>query len=247
MTPQFAFSTWQDAARELNAAASAADAKILRPLPYRRFDQDAVATWWLTPSKDNPAYADGKIVVERPSPFAPDGPLIGLHIEKGIGPTAAELFSRRPSLVMNDGWIWRAFFQGMSDGRVERDMFAAQEAAGGLPLVVAIVTAIEDLPGLEQDEHRERDRGETVWYTAVGGTLERAGQHDPSVFARSLDMSETLHRSPRRSPASRTLTGAGSRSCSGFRSSTSRWAGCRPRRYGHGRVRRGGRGSGEGR
>jgi hypothetical protein len=192
MTPQFAFSTWQDAARKLNAAASAADVNILRPLPYRRFDQDAVATWWLTPSKDNPAYADGKIVVERPSPFAPDGPLIGLHIEKGIGPTAAELFSRRPSLVMNDGWIWRAFFRDMSNGRVERDMLAAEAAADGLPLVVAIVTAIEDLPGLEQDEHRERDRGETVWYTAVGGRLERAGQHDPSVLTRSLDMSETL-------------------------------------------------------
>lgn len=192
MNPQFAFSTWQDAARKVNAAAISAGVKTLRPLPYRRFDQDAVATWWLTPSKDNPAYADGKIVVERPAPFAPNGPLIGLHIEKGVGPTAAELFAKRPSLVMDDGWIWRAFFREMSAGRVEGDLIAAEAAADGLPVVLAIVTAIEDLPGLEQGEHRERDKGETVWYIATGGKLERAGEHDPSVLARSLDARETL-------------------------------------------------------
>ena len=192
MTPQFAFSTWQDAARQLNAAASAADVKILRPLPYRRFDQDAPATWWLTPSKDNPAYADGKIVVEQVAPFSRSGPLIGLHIEKGVGPTAAELFARRPSMVMDDGWIWRAFFRDMSNGRVEQDLRAAEAAADGLPLVVAVVTAIEDLPSLEQDEHRDRDRGETIWYSAVGGRLEGGQQDSPGALARTLDASESL-------------------------------------------------------
>lgn len=194
MTPKFAFSTWHDAVVRLNDAARESGIE-LHPLPYRRFDPDADATWWLAPTSDNPAYADGKIVIEGPSPQAPSGPLVGFHVEKGVGPAAAELFStnaRGRRLMMNNGWTWRSFVSEMGTGRVGRDLAVAVEAAGDLPVLVTVVTAVQDLPSLEQGEERTRGNPEYVWYRPASGHLERAGEHNGGDVARRLHQTETM-------------------------------------------------------
>jgi hypothetical protein len=195
MTPKFAFSTYRDAAQRLRVAAR--DQGIgLHPLPYRRFDPDADDTWWLAPSTDNPAYGDGKIVIERPSSPSADAPIIGIHLEKGVGPAAAEFFSksaRGRRLLMHSNWTWNAFLRDMRGGRVEQDLLAAEQSADGWPLLVAVVTAVQDLPILEQDEERRRDEHpEVVWFQSSSGKLERSGVRDPGPLAHDLAPRETI-------------------------------------------------------
>ncbi len=194
MVAEFAFTSLHDAALQLNAAARAAKVKP-HPLPYRRFEPEAEDTWWLAPTTDNPAYADGKIVVERPTEATPGASIIGLHVEKGVGPAAASAFeesARGSRLVMNEGWIWRAFTREMETGRVEHDLVAAEEAAGELPLLLLFRQAVVDVPRLEAFEDRDRFAAELLWYQLSGGKLDLLGAHQPDVLASTLDRTETL-------------------------------------------------------
>lgn len=194
MEATFAFTSIHHAALQLSDTARAAKVE-LHLLPYRRFDPEADDTWWLAPTTANPAYAEGKIAVEAPWEAAPSASMIGLHIEKGVGPTAAPAFeetARGRRLVMHDDWIWRAFVREMGTGRVEHDLRAAEDAAGELPLLFTLRAAIQDLPRLEEFEDRDRFKGEVLWYRPRGGRLEREGSHQPDVLAAALDGTETL-------------------------------------------------------
>src|SRR5688572_865388 len=91
LAPEFIFATEREAAAKISDAASAFGHRLYA-LPYSRFDPDR-STWWLSPTSANPAYAVGKIVVERPTIVDDGSKLIGLHIEEGVGPAAAPFFA----------------------------------------------------------------------------------------------------------------------------------------------------------
>ena len=193
MRATFAFTSLHDAATRLREAARVAKTP-LNLLAYRRFDPEAEDTWWLAPTPSNPAYADGKIVVERPNETSPGQPLIGLHVEKGVGPTAEPVFDtpRGTRLVMQRDWIWNPFLREMSTGGVARDLAVASEAAGDLPLFFVVRTEIQDVPRLEAEEDRDRFAAELVWYRPVDDRLELVGKHQPDALARLLSKEETV-------------------------------------------------------
>ena len=171
---EFAFSSMRDAAAQLRGASRAAGAD-LHPLPYSRFEPEDT-TWWLSPVGENPAYAFGKIVMEGPTIVDDGATVIGLHVEKGVGPTAAGIFeetARGGRLVMQNDWLWHAFVRGIASGAVERDLVAAEETAAGLPLVVEVVASLQWPPRLDADEDRpvDPDAVERLRYRASSGAL----------------------------------------------------------------------------
>ena len=89
--PAFGFTSLHDAALQLGAVARARGVEV-HPLPYSRFSPEDDFTWWLAPTGQNPAFGEGKLVIERPSAASDGGVLIGFHVEKGAGPAAAPLF-----------------------------------------------------------------------------------------------------------------------------------------------------------
>jgi hypothetical protein len=170
----FAFNSEREAAAKIRAVAHAAGT-TLYALPYSRFDPDKT-TWWLSPTSRNPAYAFGKIVVERPTIVADGAKLVGLHIEKGVGPGAAPIFDETPRgrrLVMHRDWIWHSFVRALLAGAVDDDLANAERAADGLGLVVEIVAGMQHPPRLEQDEDRPVDAAssERIRFSVDGGAL----------------------------------------------------------------------------
>ena len=143
VAPEFVFASEREAAAKLRAAASAAGMK-LHALPYSRFDPDR-STWWLAPDPANPAYAFGKVVVERPTIVDDGAKLIGLHVEKGVGAKAASFFeetSRGRRLIMGRDWTWHPFHRALRSGALDEAIVHAESAADGLPLVVEVVAAV---------------------------------------------------------------------------------------------------------
>lgn len=194
VSPEFAFSSLRDAATQLLGASRTAGVD-LHPLPYSRFSPEDT-TWWLSPVSENPAFAYGKIVVERPSVVDPDAPIVGLHVEKGVGPSAASIFeetARGRRLVMERDWLWHAFSRGMKSGAVEKDLVSAEEAAAGLPLVVEIVASLQWPPRMDGDEDRPVDPNavERAWYRPDGGLLTLIGRETPQLL-QALATHETL-------------------------------------------------------
>ncbi len=192
--PGFAFSSLRDAATQLRAASRAAGVD-LHPLPYSRYNPEDT-TWWLSPVGENPAYAFGKIVVERPTIIEEGATIIGLHVEKGVGPSAAGIFedsARGRRLVMRHDWLWHAFARGMKSGAVEKDLVVAEAAAEGLPLVVAIVASLQWPPRLDGDEDRpvDEDAVERAWYRPSAGALTLIDRKTPTLL-KALDDHETL-------------------------------------------------------
>ena len=174
--PAFGFTSLHDAALQLGAVARARGVEV-HPLPYSRFSPEDDFTWWLAPTGQNPAFGEGKLVIERPSAASDGGVLIGFHVEKGAGPAAAPLFEEtargRRQITEND-WLWHAFARGMGSGAVERDLLAAQVAAGSLPVRLIVVASPATPPKLESDD-RVRVDAEVAWYAAAGRRLERLG------------------------------------------------------------------------
>ena len=192
--PEFAFVSEREAAAKLRDAASAAGVK-LHPLPYSRFDPDR-STWWLSPDSANPAFAFGKIVVERPT-IADDGAkLVGLHIEKGVGAKAALVFeetARGRRLVMGRDWTWHPFHRALRSGALDAALVLAESAADGLPLVVEVVAAMVYPPTSEGDEDRpyDPDAVERIRYRFSSGRLS-ADERKTASRLRAFGDDETI-------------------------------------------------------
>ena len=170
---EFAFVSERDAASQLAVAAKAVGVG-LHPLPYSRFDPDK-STWWLSPVSANPAYAAGKIVVERPTIVDDGSKLIGLHIEKGVGPSAAPFFEESAKgrrLLMQRDWTWHPFLRALRAGDIDQALGEAESQADGLPLTVEVVAGLQPPPSLEADERPiDPDGVDRVRYRVDGGTL----------------------------------------------------------------------------
>jgi hypothetical protein len=64
----------------------------------------------------------GKIVVENPTVADDAATMIGLHVEKGVGPTAAPIFDGTPRgrrLVMQRDWRWHRFAADLASGSMD--------------------------------------------------------------------------------------------------------------------------------
>jgi hypothetical protein len=190
--PSFAFSTIHDASLQLREAARANGVEV-HPVPYLRFNPEDDWTWWLSPFPDNPAYAYGKVVIEKPSDASDGEPLIGLHVEKGVGPVAAPAFEEAPRdhrLVMGNDWTWHAFLRDMRSGAVDRALNDAAAAADGLPLRVVLI-ATPQAPGRLEPTDDQRVDAERVWFDVIGGLLRRRDS-DNLEMLRGLRDEESL-------------------------------------------------------
>lgn len=191
LTADFAFASEREAATKIRAAAQAAGVE-LHPLPYSRFDPDKT-TWWLSPTTTNPAYAFGKVVVERPTIVDDGAKLVGLHVEKGVGDAAAPVFedtARGRRLVMRRDWIWHPFVRALRSGAMDGSMQEAEAAADGLPLVVEVVASMQYPPRLDDGEDRpvEPDAVERVRYQSEAGSLRLLARRTPAKLQRLDDL-----------------------------------------------------------
>jgi hypothetical protein len=183
--PAFAFSSVHDAVLQLQGVARELRLPEFHTVAYQRFRPEDDWTWWLSPEPGNPVYAYGKLVVEKPSRSSGDQPLIGFHIEKGVGAIAAPAFVRTQhdrNQVMASDWAWYSFLRAMRSGAVDRTLGEAAEAADGLPLRVVVV-ATPATPGRLEPDDDPRVDAETVWYDVVEGRLRRAGEERVEVLA----------------------------------------------------------------
>ena len=182
--PQFAFVSERDAAAKLQQAALVAGEKLY-PLPYSRFDPER-STWWLSPDTTNPAFARGKIVVEHPTIVDDGAKLIGLHMEKGVGETAAEFFqvgTRDRHQVMDRTWTWHPFLRALRSGQLDTTMRDAAAAAEHLPLVLEVAAA-PALPRGGGDEHPlDLGAADRIRYQWTGDSLVRLAARTPTKLA----------------------------------------------------------------
>ena len=192
--PEFAFTSEREAAAKIHAAAKAAGVS-LHPLPYSRFAPDKT-TWWLSPDSANPAYAFGKIVVEGPTIVYDGAKLIGLHVEKGVGNSAAPVFedsARGRRLMMGRDWTWHPFFRAVRSGELDASLHDAEAAAGGLPLVVEVVASLQYPPKLDDVEDRpvDPDAVDRIRYRWSTGSLVQVHRQTAGAL-RALKEVETM-------------------------------------------------------
>lgn len=140
-------------------------------LPFNRFSPENTQ-WWLSPSSENPAYKHGKIVFEQTRPELGDL-FVGLYVEKGVGPAAAELFNTTPygrKSVMDNTWVWHEF---MSDLEERRFADAAAEAISRAdhPLILAIEAMIVSLPKDESGVHSQPNPREIALFEYEEGRI----------------------------------------------------------------------------
>lgn len=84
--------------------------------PWNMYDPDATS-WWLVPSNDWPAYKHGKFYFD----WAENGKnsiLLGLYIEKGLGPIVAKAYScpKGLRLIMHRDWTWFGLIRDLENG-----------------------------------------------------------------------------------------------------------------------------------
>jgi hypothetical protein len=174
--PRHPFDSIQNAATELRRVAVSAGAGPLHPLPFNRYEP-VDTDWWLSPVSGNPAFKHGKLVLATGAGAAPGDLFVGLGFEKGIGPTAAELFARTARgrrRLMDPTWAWqRALMPALRSGAFA-DAAAAAEAAAGVPLTV-FVAAIYVPPSPDWDDGTDvRTKGfpsDVIRFEYSGGSL----------------------------------------------------------------------------
>lgn len=191
---EFAFSSEREAAAKVNAAAKAAGVKMYA-LPFSRFDPDRT-TWWLSPDSANPAYASGKIVVEGPTIVHDGAKIIGLHVEKGVGGSAAPAFeekARGRRLIMGRDWVWHPFLRSLRSGEFDDSMREAEAAAGGLPLVVEVVASMQYPPKLDDVDDRpiDPDAVDRIRYRWSAGSL-TLPERETARALKGLEDTETM-------------------------------------------------------
>ena len=148
----------------------------LHPLPFNHYDP-VDTDWWLSPVSDNPAFKYGKIVVTRDDRAAPNDLFVGLGFEKGIGPTAAELFApdaRGRRRLMDATWAWRRALMPALRSGAFAEAAAAAEAAAGVPLTVYMAAIyVPPSPGWDDavDVRGKNLPRDVIRFECSGGTL----------------------------------------------------------------------------
>lgn len=119
------FKTVQDLVLELGKS----HFKGFNALPYNRFSDSGIASserWWLSPTKDNPAFAFGKIVATTLEEWVEAGKVfVGFNVEKGI----LEPFIKGEDYVLKQHWLWNEFVRD-GGSRLEPKLGEAADALG---------------------------------------------------------------------------------------------------------------------
>ena len=117
--------------------------------------------WWVIPSKAWPAYKHGKFFFSPER--APDGGVLcGLHIEKGVDPTAAAAYTstRDRHLIMRDDWTWFDFLKDLKSGQVSYTIENAYQVKD-LPVIIQFEA------GFLTPSNSRRPHDESAWDLAV--------------------------------------------------------------------------------
>ncbi len=121
------FETVGDLARAVKETVSHTDFMAFPYNPYRPDESD----WWISPEKDNPAYRHGKYVF-NPTRDDQRTVFVGVHVEKGFGPTAAAMSAtaRDRRQIMDPDWFWHRFLDNFSSGTAESILTDAASRSG---------------------------------------------------------------------------------------------------------------------
>jgi len=151
--------------------------------PWNRFEPENT-DWWIVPSTDWPAYRYGKGMFKFSERF-PDRVLCCLNVEKGFGRIAAEVYTEliRRGHIVDKGWTWFTFLEGLVDGGVARAARMVGEETDN-PVILEVSawytsspTDFEPHPLLDPEtlaaECRSPLDGGRVWFAVVGEELEK--------------------------------------------------------------------------
>lgn len=125
--------------------------------------------WWVTPTKDWPAYHVGKFHFSLPD--ADDADVFcGIEVEKGFGPVieplcATEKWRRR---IMRDEWIWHRFIDDMATGRVSETV---KGCAANLQRPIRLTVIGNPFRDSTDFDPYENDASDKVWFTTRGEEL----------------------------------------------------------------------------
>jgi hypothetical protein len=124
-------------------------------LPWNRHEP-RTTLWWLTPSRRNPAYADGKFVfsldkddprkllVGRNDPLIELGTLFaGVNFEKGFGPAAFQIGNPKPHADerLGPAWVWHQLIDGHGPEQFATTLAKLTGEVGKVHLYVSSGTA----------------------------------------------------------------------------------------------------------
>lgn len=135
--------------------------------------------WWLSPSPENPGYRYGKVLFGfdqgRPSDL-----FVGLYMEKGIGPTAGQLYAETRKgrrYIMDDDWLsrWQAFTEALVSGALDA-CFQNAEHQGARPVIVEVDAGHVPIPTPGERDDRPQFPREFVafqWSAGAIAPLER--------------------------------------------------------------------------
>lgn len=192
--PLYKFATLQGLANEVLAASRRSGFLGLHALPFNRFAPEET-TWWLSPSSLNPAYRHGKIVFGRRD-AKPGDLLVGLYVEKGVGPEAAPAYRDTPRgrrYIMDATWLWDRFLRAVGSGTFDQTARGAAATAGG-PLMVVIDAGVLPPPTGERDPHSPDYPRDIVRFKFANGELQFLDADSPADLLASLRTAETLPR-----------------------------------------------------
>ncbi len=206
--PTFRFESVHQAASDLRDAATRAKAAPLHLLPFNRYAPENTF-WWLSPINQNPAYPHGKIILGAAELADPLDLFVGFAIEKGVGPSASELFAETAKgqrWLLDRTWLWSSAFMPSLRSGTFTEVATAAERVAGMPLTVAIDAAVTTPPrgwDDEPDAHGQGPERDVVRFQYADGRLETldadlpAGHLQQAADARDLPaLAQTLEAIP---------------------------------------------------
>lgn len=177
------FRSVQEMARAVRESAELIEGQHYSPRPWNRFNPEDT-DWWIVPSTDWPAYRYGKGML-KPDVRFPDHILCGLYVEKGFAPLVLGAYPElgRRGHVIDEGWAWFKFLDGLSNGSI---LCAAQTVTQetGSSMILEISSwytsspvDFEPHPLLDEEalaaECRSPLDGGRVWFTVTDGELKK--------------------------------------------------------------------------
>lgn len=177
------FENIQEMAREVAESANAIEKRKFTLRPWNRFAPEDTL-WWLVPTTEWPAYAHGKGVLSPGSRLYPQQVFCGIHIEKGLGTVAAQVYpALQPrKLVLEPHWTWFKFLESLQNGALVRAVEEIrQETKTSVVIEVAAWYTADPTDfdpyrppnGNDESDCRSSIDGGQVWFTVEGGQVKK--------------------------------------------------------------------------
>lgn len=152
------------------------------------------ALWWALPSRQWPAFHLPKLFVDWLHPHIRPDLLFGLHLEKGVEPSAQHASACDPAWIMDAHWAWQRLRRDLRSGAI--DQLVRQVSSSDVPKLY-LRMEIGDGIGTGTPNPCER----TLWRDGIYYGFECNGEdaglrplfaHDPNRLAAPLGRSKTL-------------------------------------------------------